>query len=33
MGSFSAVGYFFDLFHDFRTLFVYKNYEVNQKMF
>ena len=33
MGSFSAAGCLFDLPHDFRTLFVYKNHEVSQKMF
>ena len=33
MGSFSVAGYFFDLPHDFCTLFVYKNHEVSQKRF
>ena len=31
MGSFSVAGYFFDLRHDFRTVFVYKNHEVSKK--
>ena len=33
MRSFSVAGYFFDLPHDFCTLFVYKNYAVSQKTF
>ena len=33
MGSFSVAGYFFDLPHDFRTLFVNKTYEVSKKRF
>ena len=33
MVGFSAAGYFFDLPHDFRILFVYKNYEISQKTF
>ena len=32
-GYFSVAGYFFDFPRDFRTLFVYKNYEVSQQMF
>ena len=33
MGSFSVPGYFFDLGHDFCTLFGYKNHKVSQKKF
>ena len=33
IGSFTVAGYFFNLPHNFRTLFVHKNYEVSQKTF